>query len=140
MRRAANALAFLAFWLVTTPFSFSQNKLNEQPCPDCAEEALGCELIAWSQLNEPAPLPDATSPSTLPEESANEFRSQFPQTFTGVIFQNEGRYCLRVNAGLALMLDDQRTAQRHEGERVKIKGRLDAGGTTLRVQAISPIS
>ena len=141
MKRPANALALLAFWLITTPLSFSQNQLDQEPCPDVAEEALGCELIAWSNLQEPAPLPDATSPSEGPNEPANESRrGQSLQTVTGIIIRNEGQYCLRVSAGLVLTLDDQQAAQRHAGERVKITGMLDAGRKMLRVERIAPIS
>jgi hypothetical protein len=141
MKRPANVLVSLAFWLATTAFSFSQNQLNQQACPDVADEALGCELIAWSHLQEPVPLPEATSPPERPKEQANEVpRAQSLQTMTGFIVLNQGQYCLRVNDQLVLVLDDQKTAQRHEGERVKIQGMLDADRKTLRVEGISPIS
>jgi len=150
MKRIAQALAVFAFWLMTAVFSFSQNQLDQQPCPD--EDSVGCELIAWSQLQEPAPLPDAASPPDRPRdqdrtESSSEARStgsevrqnHSPQTVQGVVIKDQGQYCVRVSEG-DLVLDDQKIAQRHEGERVRIEGVVDRDKRTLHIDSITPVS
>jgi hypothetical protein len=145
MKRPKQALTILAFWLTSAALLFSQNQLAPRPCPD--EDAVGCELIAWSQLQEPVPLREASSPPDRPGDkegaASSELQSetrgaQFPQTVVGVIVKNQGRYCLRVNGWLDLVLDDQRIAQRHESERVRIEGVVDKERKTLRVEVITP--
>jgi hypothetical protein len=146
MKRPKQALTILGFWLTSAAFLFSQNQLGQRPCPD--EDGVGCELIAWSQLQEPVPLPEASSPPDRPGDkegaASSELQAeargpQSPQTVLGVIVKNQGRYCLRVNGGLDLVMDDQRIAQRHESERVRIEGVVDKARKTLRVEVITPV-
>jgi hypothetical protein len=151
MKRVAQALAPLAFWLMTAVFSFSQNQLNQQPCPD--EDAVGCEPIAWSQLQEPAPLPDAASPpdrsrdQERPASSSELRRSDFEarhgqstQTVQGVVIKDQGKYCVRVSADADFVLDDQQIAERYAGEPVRIEGVVDNEKNTLHIKSITPVS
>jgi hypothetical protein len=57
MTRVAQALMVSILWLAPAKPSLSQNPPERQPCPDATAEAVGCELIAWSHLQEPVPLP-----------------------------------------------------------------------------------
>ena len=150
-----NRLAVSAFWLVMATPVFSQNQPARQPCPDVDAETLGCELIAWSSLQQPRPLPDATSPpdrqpkETEPEKrrgeepkrraaSATSQRDQSLQTIAGVIVRNDGLYCLRVSSSVDLPLDDQKLAQRYDGKRVLVTGTLRPDDRILRVDHINP--
>jgi hypothetical protein len=57
MTRLAQALMVSILCLAPAKLSLSQNPPERQPCPDVTAEAIGCELIAWSHLQEPVPLP-----------------------------------------------------------------------------------
>jgi hypothetical protein len=154
MTRPASALAASIFSLAAT-LTFSQDQAGRQPCPDVTSETMGCELIAWSRLQEPTPLPDATSPPdgqpkekekgrlekrVEGQESDLNPQRQSSQTVTGVIVRNEEMYCLKVNADLTLVLDDQEVAQRYQGKRVNIKGLVDLELKTLRIESIGAVS
>jgi uncharacterized protein DUF5818 len=134
MTRLASALTVSIFGLATATLMFCQNQAGRQPCPDVTEATMGCQLIAWSHLQEPVPLPDATS---SPNRQA---RDQFLQTFDGTIVRSEGQYLLEVSAGVALVLHDQEIAQRYEGKRVKINGWLDTTQKMLHIGSIEAIS
>jgi hypothetical protein len=49
-------------------------------------------------------------------------------------------YWLKVSADLTLVLDDQEVAQRYQGKRVNIKGRVDLELKTLRIESIRAVS
>ena len=73
MKRETNTLLGLALFLAIAPFAFSQDG-NPQPCPDVTG-TLGCELVAWSQLQEPVPLPE---PDTRPVPPPDQQRRPQP--------------------------------------------------------------
>jgi hypothetical protein len=60
-----NALVKFALLLVMAPQVFAQAG-SPQPCPDTTAGALGCELIAWSKLQSPVPLPEPDSKTVHP--------------------------------------------------------------------------
>jgi hypothetical protein len=153
MTRPVSMLAGSLFWLATATLAFPQDQAGHQPCPDVTSETIGCELIAWSRLQEPIPLPDATSPPDRQayqkdglekrakgQEPDVKGQRQSSQTVTGVIVQNDAMYCLKVNADLTLVLDDQEVAQRYQGKRVNIKGVVDIELRALRIESIQAIS
>ena len=74
MNRATITLAGLALFLVTTPLASSQDA-SPQPCPEVTSQALGCEPVAWSGLQEPVPLPE---PDTKPEPHPDQQRDPQP--------------------------------------------------------------
>jgi len=47
--------------------SWSQERRERQPCPDPNPQSAECELIAWSYLQQPLPLPEVAPP---PSEAA----------------------------------------------------------------------
>lgn len=152
MRRFANSAAVLAFGMVMATPLFSQNQVDQQPCPEVAEDAVGCEPIAWSRLQEPVPLPDAASPPDRPgakegpgassETQSSDFEGhrQRVQTIVGVIIRNQEWYLLRVSAAVTLALEGPQVARHHEGERVRIKGVVDHEKRSIHVESITPIS
>jgi hypothetical protein len=150
MKQPASTLLSI-FWLATATLSFSQNPAARQPCPDVTADALGCELIAWSQLQAPVPLPDAdhqadqqleqARPEAAPAPESNARHDQLLQTVTGVVVRNDGRYSLqrRPEATLLLLCDDPRRLQYYEGRQVQINGRVDAELQTLQVAGVAPV-
>ncbi|MGH9497917.1 MAG: DUF5818 domain-containing protein [Terriglobales bacterium] len=128
MKRLAWALAVVAFWSMTAALSFSQNQLDQQPCPDHDEDAVGCEPIAWSGLQEPVPLPNVAFLSDRQSDPVE-----------GTVVKKQGQYCLRVTAEADFILDDQQMAQSYEGERVRIEGVVDREKKTLHSRSITPV-
>jgi hypothetical protein len=144
MKRTANALVVSTFCLITAVFSSSQGQPDRQPCPDANADALGCELIAWSSLQAPVPLPLVQQQK--PEDQANENLGEERATagsvknIAGVILKNAGQYYLRTGADEDLLLDDQKTAQNYDGKRVTVTGRVDAQMKRLHIESIVPTS
>jgi hypothetical protein len=153
MMRSARALAGSIIWLATATFAFSEDQAGRQPCPDVTSETMGCELVAWSRLQEPIPLPEATEPPSreakaregvggaskgrIPDGDSEDHRPL--QCFAGVIVRNEGQYWLKVSPKVALPLSDGQIAQRHEGKLVKVMGVVDTEGKTLQIERVEPI-
>jgi len=83
---------------------------------------------------------------------ANPARAQAPsqdqanaqpkvQTFTGTITKNGDQYLFSDDSSKAsYQLDDQKTASRFDGQKVRVTGTLDAANNLIRVQSIEPAS
>jgi|HubBroStandDraft_6_1064221.scaffolds.fasta_scaffold146111_2 hypothetical protein len=144
MKRTVNALVVSTFCLITAVFSFSQSPPDRQPCPDVNTDALGCELIAWSRLQAPVPLPlvQERQPADQANENLGEERATAGsvKNIAGVILKNAGQYYLRTGADEDLLLDDQKTAQNYDGKRVTVTGRVDAQMKRLHIESIVPTS
>ena len=121
----------IALCLIATPLLAAQNQLSLQPCSDTAAESLGCELIAWSDLQKPALPPE---PAVVPGPTPTAPRI----TVVGVILRSDGQYFLRVDRGVSLFLGDSPSARDHESERVKVTGTSDPATGSFRVQDIQP--
>jgi len=62
-------------------------------------------------------------------------------TFTGTIAKNGERFVLKDEAGKTWYdLDDQKSAGKFAGKRVRVTGTLDASNNTIRVQSIEEAS
>ncbi|MGB0034485.1 MAG: DUF5818 domain-containing protein [Candidatus Acidiferrales bacterium] len=58
-------------------------------------------------------------------------------SFSGIIARNGDRFVLRDDANKAWYdLDDQKTAGKFDGKKVRVTGTLDAANNTIRVKAI----
>jgi len=146
MKRETSLFATLGVLLVIAPLVFAQN-LQTQPSPALPSDILGPQLIAWSQLQKPQPvpqpLPTPDRPAQQPAQSANPpAQQQQPaaQTFTGTIVKDGSRYVLKVSSNSAYQLDDQDRAKQYEGKQVKIAGTLDANGNSLHNTSIELLS
>lgn len=147
MNGETNTLLGLALFLVLAPCALSQDG-TPQPCPDVTAEALGCELIAWSHLQEPAPLPepDTKPPDQQPNSQRGESqssRSRPPasrQSITGTLVRQGEKYVLKAGDNTTYQLDDQSRAAQYQNKRVKVVGRLDAGNNTLQIESIELVS
>ncbi|MGA8489325.1 MAG: hypothetical protein WB711_02820, partial [Terriglobales bacterium] len=72
MKRGAGTFLGLALFLLFSSSAFSQGA-SPQPCPEVTEDTLGCEPIAWSQLQAPVPLPDPdTEPAPTPDQQPDQ--------------------------------------------------------------------
>ncbi len=152
MKRKTCLLATLVFVLGSVPFMRTQDQ-RSQPDPVLPSGILGPQLIAWSQVQKPEPVPQPLPPPDRaaqqpdqpahpqPPQSANP-QAQPPaaQTFTGTIVKDGNRCILKVSRNNVYELDDQEKAKRYEGKQVKIEGTLDAKGTSLHITSIELLS
>jgi Protein of unknown function (DUF5818) len=145
MKRETNTLLGLALFLAIAPFAFSQDG-TPQPCPDVTG-TLGCELVAWSQLQEPVPLPE---PDTRPVPPPDQQRRPQPgqsasspahpsasrQSITGIIVRQGEKCVLKAGDNTTYQLDDQNKARQYQDKQVKVVGRLDVDSNTLHIESI----
>ena len=109
---------------------------------------LGPQLIVWSEIQKPQPMPQPLPPGEDPfgrrpsQQQPGQANSQerAAQTFTGTIVKDGDKYVLKVSAGMSYQLDDQDQAKKYEGKQVKIAGDLDTNSSTLHVASIQPVS
>ena len=126
--------------------------LQGQPGPAILSEIPGPKLIAWSQLQKPAPVPQPLPPPDRPMQQPDtrsdhqpvspQAPSQPPaaQTFTGTIVKDGSSFILKVLSYNVYQLDDQEKAKRYEGKQVRIEGTLDASGNTVHITSIELLS
>jgi hypothetical protein len=149
MKRETSLLAMLICLLGTVPPMLAQD-LRGQPSPALPSDILGPQLIAWSQLQKPQPVPQPLPPPERPiPQTAQQAQPSnppaqpqppAPQTFTGTIVKDGSRYVLKASSNSAYQLDDQEKAKQYEGKQVKIGGTLDANGGSLHIISIELVS
>jgi hypothetical protein len=96
--------------------------------------AAGAVLLAGNQSSLQASVPD--SRSVVTQEQAQ------PQAkiFTGTIAKDGDQFVLREDSSRSLFqLDDQQSAGKFAGKRVKVTGVLDASNNIIRVQSIEEV-
>ncbi len=150
MKRKTCLLATLAFLSGTVPLMHTQDTQSQLP-----SGTLGPQLIAWSQLQKPEPVPQPLPPPDRPVQQpdqptdqqsvqpANPQAQRQPpaaQTFTGTIVKDGGRYLLEMANKNIYELDDQEKAKRYDGKQVRIEGTLDAKGNSLHITSIELLS
>ena len=138
MQRATHTLLGLALSLALAPLAFTQDGAA-QPCPDVTPGTLGCELVAWSHLQEPVPLPEPESkpdqqPGQSPDAQTQPQASR--QSLTGIIVREGEKYVLKVGDNTTYQLDDQDRARRYQDKQVLLVGRLDAHSNTFHIETI----
>jgi len=140
-------LATLVFVLVTLPLMFGQGP-QPQPRPALPPDILGPQLIAWSQLQKPQPVPQLMLEPDRPMQQPDVQRANPPAKqeqpaappFKGTIIKNGTRYVLKVSSNSAYQIDDQDRPKQYEGKPVKIAGTLDADGKSLHIIDIELLS
>ena len=148
MKRKTTILGGIVLTL-SVPFVFGQ----DQPyTPSTPEDLLASstELIAWSYMQQPKPVPQPlpppdkgipqpdTQPSQPPEPQAPAPVSN--QTFTGKIVKDSGRFVLKISDKTSYQLDQQSNLDEFENKDVKVIGTLDPGGNTIHVSKIELLS
>ena len=111
------------------------------------------QLIAWSQLQKPQPVPQPLPPRDTPipqpdqqgqqtKPPADPQNPQTPatQTFTGKIVKDAGKYVLKVASNTTYQLAEQGDVKQYENQEVKVIGSLDAGSNTIRIVKIELLS
>jgi hypothetical protein len=139
----------LIFLLGIVPPMLAQD-LQGQLSPALPSDILGPQLIAWSQLQKPQPVPQPLPPpdrpvsqpdqQTQPTNPQAQQQQPVAQAFTGTIVKDSGRYVLKVSSNSLYQLDDQEKAKQYEGKQVRIGGTLDASGSSLHVVSIELVS
>jgi hypothetical protein len=137
----------LVFLLATLPLMFAQDP-QTQPSPALPSDTLGPQLIAWSQLQKPQPVPQLLLQPDRPLQQPDVQRANPPTqqeqpaapTFKGTIIKNGTRYVLKVSSNSTYQVDEQYSPKQYEGKQVKIAGTLDADGKSLRITSIELVS
>ena len=147
MRKKRTSL-WAATLLVFSPFVAGQ-QASQQPNSPPLPSVLGPQLVAWSDLQKPQPVPQPLPPPQRADQSlpAPSHTQQQPstQTFTGTIVKDNNKYVLKVSDGavyqfVVYQIDDQEKAKLYEGKQVKIAGSLDAKTYLLHIVSIEPVS
>ena len=139
-------------------FAVAQHTPELKPAPDYTAGILGPQLIAWSELQKPQPVPQQPQPvpppDTQPGKQPSEQNSQpdaqqrpqqesqesTAQSVTGSVVKVAGKYMLETEDNIAYQLDDQEKAKQYEGKRVKVTGSLDRSTGILHVSSIELLS
>lgn len=88
----------------------------------------------------------AAAPKANPTFARNEAQNQSNpqpkiQTFTGTITKTGDQFMFSDDSTkTSYQLDDQKTASRFDGQKVRVTGTLDAANNLIRVQSIEPAS
>jgi hypothetical protein len=147
VKRRTSLVSALIFLSAMLPALLAQD-LKSQPTPMLPSEILGPQLVAWSQLQKPQPIPQPMQSPGRPSQQAEQQPAQsYPaqpspaaQTFTGTIVKDGGKYILKTSGTNVYELDDQERAKQYDGKQVKIAGTLDATGNSLHVTSIELLS
>ena len=147
MKRRTSLISALIVLSATLPALLAQDP-KSQLTPILPSEILGPQLVAWSQMQKPQPIPQPMPSPDRPLQQAEQQPAQSnpaqpspaAQTFTGTIVKDGGKYILKTSGTNVYELDDQERAKRYEGKQVKIAGTLDATGNSLHVTSIELLS
>lgn len=139
-----------------TALAFAQQTPPPQPLPGRMDGILGLQLIAWSELQKPQPVPQQPQPVPPPDtQPGTQPSGQKPQpdnqtqpetgdsaakSVTGSVVKVAGKYMLETDDNIVYQLDDQEKAKQCEGKRVKISGTLDRTTGILHVSSIELLS
>ncbi|HXM61747.1 MAG TPA: DUF5818 domain-containing protein [Terriglobales bacterium] len=142
MKREIITLIGLAFFLLVSSWAFSQTE-GPQPCPDVIPGTLGCEPVAWSQLQEPVPLPEpGAEPAPPPDQESSQSTGSQDQPATakqsikGIIVRQGEKFVLNAGDNTTYQLDDQNKAKQYQDKQVNVVGILDAESNTLHIETI----
>ncbi len=143
MKPETHRLLGLGLFLATASLALAQD--TAQPCPDVSPNALGCELVAWSHLQEPVPLPESQSqpaPDQQDDGQAPDSQAQpeaSRQRITGIIVRQGEKNALKAGDTATYQLDDQDRAKQYQDKRVIVVGRLEADNNTFHIESIELI-
>ena len=144
--------------LLITVLSFAQS--SAKPAPGQNEHVLGPQLIAWSEMQKPQPVPQQPQPISAPDAKTDqsspspdskaepkgqqqpepEAQQSTAQSVNGTIIKVGGKYVLQTPDNLAYQLDDQEKARQYEGKHVKVTGSLDRATGILHVKSVELMS
>jgi hypothetical protein len=153
--------------LVTIALLFSgvslAQELAARPAPSSPDGILGPQLIAWSEMQKPQPVPQRPEPIPVPDSNADkqagstedtpkqqpapdtkapaqEKQGPAAQTLSGTVIKLGNKYVLKTTDQQTYELDDQDRAREYEGKQVKIVGSLDPTTNMIHITSIELIS
>jgi hypothetical protein len=153
--------------LVTIALLFCGVSLAQEratlPAPGTGDGILGPQLIAWSEMQKPQPVPQRPEPVPVPNSNADkqagptedtpkqqpapdtkapaqEKQGPAAQTLSGTVVKLGNKYVLRTTDRETYELDDQDKAGEYEGKQVKIVGSLDRTTNMIHITSIELIS
>jgi uncharacterized protein YdeI (BOF family) len=99
--------------------------------------ALGVSLLAGSSAYTAYTATKASTTKAATLMQAGQKRDSKFETFTGTIAKKGDQFVLTDDSSkMSYSLDDQQTAEKFAGKKVRVKGILDAVNNTIRVQII----
>jgi Protein of unknown function (DUF5818) len=152
--------------LVTIALLFSGVSLAQErvarPAPGTGDGILA-QLIAWSEMQKPQPVPQRPEPVPVPDSNADkqagptedtpkqqpapdtrapaqEKQGPAAQTLSGTVIKLGNKYVLKTTDKQTYELDDQDKAREYEGKQVKIVGSLDRTTNLIHITSIELIS
>ncbi len=146
--------------LLVAGISFAQEQSLAKPAPGQNEHILGPQLIAWSEMQKPQPVPQQPQPIPAPDSKANQTapspdnkpdskaqtqpepdaQQSTAQSVSGTIVKAGGKYVLQTADNLAYQLDNQEAVSQYEGKHVKITGTLDRATGIFHVKSVELMS
>jgi hypothetical protein len=139
VKQMTSMLVTTAFLLLLAGTMFAQG-VQPEPAPALPSSVLGPDLIAWSQMQTPRPVPQPLPPDQNPRAP----RHPTIETFAGTIMKVDASYVLILASGLTYRLDyqndDQNNGRRYEGKQVRLTGTLNANRNSVHILSIQPIS
>jgi hypothetical protein len=145
----------LALIFFATPVLFAQEQTHDHAA------ARGADLVLWSGMQTPQPVPQtaprpepvpdphpetqpapsSSQPSTSGQEPSGQAEmNPAAQTFSGTIAMKGKNYVLKVVGTTSYQLDDQDKAKAYAGQKVQVLGVLDHDSNMIHVQRIEPLT
>src|SRR5216684_1612316 len=128
----------VAIALLFSGVSLAQ-ELAARPAPSTGDGILGPQLIAWSEMQKPQPVPQRPQPVPVPDSNTDK-QGPAAQTLTGTVIKLGNKYVLKTTDKQTYELDDQNRAREYEGKQVKIVGSLDRTTNRIHITSIELIS
>ncbi|PYX53289.1 MAG: hypothetical protein DMG76_26070 [Acidobacteria bacterium] len=153
--------------LITIALLFSGVSLAQErvarPALRTGDGILGPQLIAWSEMQKPQPVPQRPEPVPVPDSNADkqagptedtpkqhpapdtrapaqEKQGPAAQTLSGTVIKLGNKYVLKTTDKQTYELDDQDKAREYEGKQVKIVGSLDRTTNMIHITSIELVS
>jgi Protein of unknown function (DUF5818) len=136
---------FVFSLLVLTPLLTAQEQIqSNRPSPD--DSAAARQLVAWSWMQKPQPMPQPLPPPDNLPPAQKLSRSGNPQahpqgatrSFVGEIVREGDRFVLRTSEGASYPLSLQDDPKPYEGKKVQINTTLDPDNT-IHILKIEPL-
>lgn len=134
MKQKAGVLVTMGFLLILCASMCAQG-VQPEPAPALPSGVLGPDLIAWSQMQTPRPVPQPLPPDQNPRAQ----QQATAEVFAGMIVKIDARYVLKMQGGITYRLDQANVGQ-YEGKQVRLAGSLDAKRIQLHVITIELVS
>ena len=131
---------------------FPMGAIAQQSSPQTPEDAYTSrELIAWSQLQNPQPVPQPLPPKDkqIPQPEQPQYeqptspagpnnQEQPIQSYTGIVFKDANQYLLVLANRTTYRLPASGDLRQYENRKVMVLGTVSSDAQLIRVQRIDP--